>query len=133
MLFGKQREICKWQKKIKSLVFLFSLYCCAKQFSIISFWKQRRKKNVSTVSRNSFAYKFLHFFPHFFNTHCITVGKKISGVRKIFFAFLSCQEQNVSYSKIKGIIIKKYKISNSDNKQMCKCLILCSVTCYSRN
>lgn len=133
MLFGKQREICKWQKKIKSLDFS-SLFTVVQNNLVSSdFGNREGRKMYLLYLETALHINFFIFSPIFLIHIASLLEKKISGVRKIFFAFLSCQEQNVSYSKIKGVIIKKYKISNSDNKQMCKCLILCTVTCYSRN
>lgn len=61
-------------------------------------------------------------------------GKKDYLVLQTFLLHLFPAKSRLhSAVKSKELLLKKYKISNSDNKQMCKCLILVIVTCYRRN
>lgn len=111
----------------------FCLYNCYKQSYVIRFWRTRRKRNISAVSA-FFSQLFCGFLFLLFNAYTyFSVGKRLSGAGTFLLCIFPAKSRLHATVKSKELLLKKYKISNSDNKQMCKCLMLCIVTCYSRN
>lgn len=59
--------------------------------------------------------------------------KRLAEAGNTSFCIFPARRRLHATVKSKELILKMYKISNFDNKQMCKCLMLCIVTYCSRN